>query len=204
MGPFLDLMKNGFCSASPPPLTPSSPPSSSPSSSGLVPFGPPKFYVLCGMGGSICCGFTHLVITPLDIVKCRMQVDPVKYSGVLKGFKVAVAEDGVRGLARAWAPTTIGYSAQGFGKFGYYEVFKNVYGSMLSEENAYTYRSWVYLAAASSAEFFADFFLAPFEAVKVRMQTSSTAPKTMRECMPMIYKKKECTDFSRFPHETVK
>ncbi|PIC26160.1 hypothetical protein B9Z55_018823 [Caenorhabditis nigoni] len=208
MGPFLDLMKNALCS----PLSPSSSPSS-PSSSPLVPFGSPKFYVLCGMGGSICCGFTHLVITPLDIVKCRMQVDPVKYSGVLQGFRVAVADDGVRGLARAWAPTTIGYSAQGFGKFGYYEIFKNVYGSMLSEENAYTYRSWVYLAAASSAEFFADFFLAPFEAVKVRMQTSSTAPKTMRECMPMIYKKEGMYGFFKglpplwtrqIPYTTVK
>lgn len=88
MNPFSDVMRKALCSS---PQSPSS------NSTGLVPFGSPKFYVLCGMGGSICCGFTHLVITPLDIVKCRMQVDPLKYTGVVQGFKVAVAEDGVRG-----------------------------------------------------------------------------------------------------------
>ena len=97
MGPFLDLMKNALFS--PTSSSAVSPPKASPSpnSSGLVPFGSPKFYVFCGIGGSICCGFTHLIITPLDIVKCRMQVDPIKYTGVVQGFRVAVAEDGIRG-----------------------------------------------------------------------------------------------------------
>ncbi|CAI5452857.1 unnamed protein product [Caenorhabditis angaria] len=176
-------------------------------------FATPKFYILCGMGGSLACGGTHLFITPLDIVKCRMQVDNVKYPGIVKGFQVTVAENGWKGLMRGWAPTTIGYSAQGFGKFGYYEIFKNVYGGMLSEENAYIYRSYVYLVAAASAEFFADLFLAPFEACKVRMQTSDNAPATMRKCMPMIYKTEGINGFFKglpplwsrqIPYTTVK
>ncbi|CAB3397929.1 unnamed protein product [Caenorhabditis bovis] len=154
----------------------------------MIPFGSPKFYAVCGLGGSLACGSTHLFITPLDIVKCRLQVNPEKYGGIVRGFKISVAEDGLRGLVKGWVPTTIGYSAQGFGKFGYYEIFKVLYGGMFSEENAYLYRSWIYLAAASSAEFFADLFLAPFEAIKVRMQTSPTAPCSMMKCAPMIYK----------------
>jgi solute carrier family 25 phosphate transporter 3 len=42
-------------------------------------------------------------------------------------------EDGMRGLVRGWAPTLIGYSFQGFGKFGFYEFFKNFYSNMLGE-----------------------------------------------------------------------
>ncbi|VDL66689.1 unnamed protein product [Nippostrongylus brasiliensis] len=77
---------------------------------------------------------------------------------------------------------------QGLGKFGFYEVFKNIYSDMLGEENAYLYRTSLYLAASASAEFFADILLAPMEATKVRVQTSPGAPPTLRGCAPMIYK----------------
>jgi len=60
-------------------------------------------------------------------------VDPAKYGNILKGFKVTVKEDGVRGLSKGWAPTFIGYSMQGLCKFGFYEVFKILYGNMLGE-----------------------------------------------------------------------
>ncbi|CAO4361133.1 unnamed protein product [Caenorhabditis nigoni] len=160
-----------------------------------VEFGTTKFYALCALGGSLSCGLTHFAITPLDIVKCRIQVNKEKYGSMVQGFKVTVAEDGMRGLARGWAPTFIGYSAQGLGKFGFYEVFKNIYSSALGEENAYIWRTSVYLAASASAEFFADIFLAPMEAVKVRMQTSPTAPPTLRACAPMIYRTEGLTGF---------
>lgn len=70
------------------------------------------------------CGITHTAVVPLDLVKCRIQVDPAKYKSVFNGFKVTLKEDGTRGLAKGWAPTFFGYSAQGLCKFGLYEVFK--------------------------------------------------------------------------------
>lgn len=51
-------------------------------------------------------------MTPLDLVKCRLQVDQAKYKNLFHGFKVTMAEDGSRGLAKGWAPTAFGYSAQ--------------------------------------------------------------------------------------------
>lgn len=51
-------------------------------------------------------------------------MDPAKYKNVTHGFKVTLNEDGARGLAKGWAPTLLGYSAQGIFKFGLYEVFK--------------------------------------------------------------------------------
>jgi solute carrier family 25 phosphate transporter 3 len=47
------------------------------------------------------------------------------------GFRTTLAEEGVRALAKGWAPTAIGYSLQGLGKFGFYELFKIVYSDML-------------------------------------------------------------------------
>jgi solute carrier family 25 phosphate transporter 3 len=43
---------------------------------------------------------------------------------------------------------------------------------LAGEENAYKYKTGLYLAASASAEFIADVALCPFEAIKVRMQTT--------------------------------
>lgn len=68
----------------------------------------------------------HTVISP-------PQVDPEKFKSIGNGFAVTVREDGVRGLAKGWAPTFIGYSMQGLCKFGFYEVFKIFYSDLLGE-----------------------------------------------------------------------
>lgn len=34
----------------------------------------PSYYAACTIGGALCCGLTHTAITPLDVVKCNIQV----------------------------------------------------------------------------------------------------------------------------------
>ena len=86
-----------------------------------------------------------------------------------------------------WSPTFIGYSFQGAGKYGFYEVFKYGYGEKLFPGMNKTV---VYLGASASAEFLADIFLCPFEAVKVRMQTTMPPfAKNMREGISKIVAK---------------
>jgi len=75
-------------------------------------FGSTKYFALCGIGGILSCGTTHTFVVPLDLVKCRLQVDQAKYKNLFHGFKVTVAEEGARGLAKGWFPTLLGYSAQ--------------------------------------------------------------------------------------------
>lgn len=104
-----------------------------------VEIGTGKFYALCGLSGILSCGITHTAIVPLDLVKCRIQVNPQKYKGIVGGFRTTLAEEGVRGLGKGWAPTAIGYSLQGLGKFGFYELFKVVYADMLGEVTLYFY-----------------------------------------------------------------
>ncbi|KAB0337244.1 hypothetical protein FD754_025290, partial [Muntiacus muntjak] len=132
-------------------------------------YGSVKFYALCGFGGVLSCGLTHTAVVPLDLVKCHMQ-------------------DDFCGLAKGWAPTFIGHSLQGLCKFGFYEVFKDLYSNMLGKENAYLWRTSLYLSASASAEFFADIALAPMEAAKVRIQTQPGYANTLRDAAPKIYK----------------
>lgn len=152
-------------------------------------FGSNKYYALCALGGVLSCGITHTAVTPLDLVKCRLQVNKEKYKSLGNGFKVTVADAGYKGLFLGWAPTAIGYSAQGLCKFGFYEVFKNVYADLMGEENAFLWRTTLYLISSASAEFFADIALSPMESCKVRMQTAlpGTFPTTLRETFPKIY-----------------
>jgi len=155
------------------------------SGDGLVELGSTEYYLKCMVGGAASCGITHTAVVPLDLVKCRMQVDSAKYPSLGTGFKVTLAEGGTKGLARGWAPTLIGYSMQGTCKFGFYEIFKSMYGNAMGEEASYQYMTVLYLAASASAEFFADIALCPMEACKVRIQTSNYA-STLRECFPKM------------------
>lgn len=183
-------------------------------------FGSNKYFALCGIGGILSCGTTHTFVVPLDLVKCRLQVDSAKYKNLFHGFKVTVAEEGARGLAKGWFPTLIGYSAQvscpnsyirqlisltwwhthmiwlqGLCKFGLYELFKVKYAQIIGDENAYLYRTYLYLAASASAEVFADVALAPFEAAKVKIQTVPGYANTFREAVPKMVKEEGMAAF---------
>lgn len=131
-----------------------------------------NYYMKCMLGGILSCGLTHTAVTPLDNVKCNMQVNPKQYTGLVSGFRLMAKEQGSMALWKGWAPTWIGYSAQGLFKFGLYEVFKDLYANMAGEENATKYRGLIWCAGSASAEFFADIALCPMEMVKVKVQTS--------------------------------
>jgi solute carrier family 25 phosphate transporter 3 len=118
-----------------------------PAAPGEVAYGSAQFYALCAVGGALSCGLTHTAVVPLDLVKCRIQVDPAKYKSIGTAFSVTMAEEGARGLLKGWAPTLIGYSIQGLGKFGFYEAFKILYGNMLGEVRIFYYLNRVKLSS---------------------------------------------------------
>jgi len=132
----------------------------------------PKFYAACTFGGLLACGVTHTAVTPLDLVKCRRQVDSKMYTGNFQAWGKIGRAEGIRGIYTGWGPTFFGYSAQGAFKYGGYEFFKKFYADLAGPEAAYKYKTGLYLAASASAEFIADLALCPFEAIKVRMQTT--------------------------------
>ncbi|GAQ04590.1 mitochondrial phosphate carrier protein 2 [Aspergillus lentulus] len=132
----------------------------------------PKYYAACTVGGLLACGLTHTAVTPLDLVKCRRQVDSQLYKSNMEAFRVIRSAEGMRGVFTGWSPTFFGYSAQGAFKYGGYEFFKKFYSDLVGPERAHKWKTSVYLAASASAEFIADVALCPFEAVKVRTQTT--------------------------------
>eukprot|EP00590_Aulacoseira_subarctica_P006323 CAMPEP_0172423246 /NCGR_PEP_ID=MMETSP1064-20121228/14446_1 /TAXON_ID=202472 /ORGANISM="Aulacoseira subarctica , Strain CCAP 1002/5" /LENGTH=324 /DNA_ID=CAMNT_0013164501 /DNA_START=37 /DNA_END=1011 /DNA_ORIENTATION=+ len=127
------------------------------------------YYVKGAASGGICCSITHGALCPVDVVKTRVQLDPIKYnSGLIGGFRTVVAEEGIGALATGLGATAFGYFIQGWFKFGGVEFFKIQAVEALGEEKAWDLKTPIYLGASACAEFIADVFLCPLEAVRIR------------------------------------
>lgn len=129
-----------------------------------------NYYIKGALAGGICCGITHGALCPVDVVKTRIQLDPVKYNrGLIGGVKQVIAEEGMIGLATGLGPTVVGYFIQGWFKFGGVEFFKINIAQTVGAQAAWDNRTGIYLAASAMAEFIADIFLCPLEATRIRL-----------------------------------
>lgn len=157
-----------------------------PSEPGKIQMYSTAYYAACTVGGILSCGITHTAVTPLDVLKCNMQIDSAKYKSISSGFSVLLKEQGVRGFFKGWSPTLLGYSAQGACKYGFYEFFKKYYSDIAGPDYAVKYKTLIYLAGSASAEFIADVALCPMEAVKVRVQTQPGFARGLSDGLPKI------------------
>lgn len=146
-----------------------------------------KYYVACAASGMFSAGTCHFLITPLDVLKVKMQVDPGKYKSIFGGLRIIWAEQGLRGLWKGWGGKLYGYSAQGACKFGLYEYIKKTYCDIAGPSHIEHYKTLVYLAGSASAQVIADVALCPFEAVKVRVQAQPGFAKGVFDGIPRMY-----------------
>jgi solute carrier family 25 phosphate transporter 3 len=132
-------------------------------------------YSRFALAGAVCCSVTHGALTPVDVVKTRIQLDPITYNkGLFGGFRQVIAKEGAGALLTGFGPTAAGYFLQGAFKFGGYELFKQQSINVLGYESASNNRTAVYLASAALAEFFADIALCPLEATRIRLVSEPT------------------------------
>jgi len=128
------------------------------------------YYLKGALAGGICCSITHGGLCPVDVVKTKIQLDPIKYNtGLIGGVKQVIQEEGMAGLATGLGPTVVGYFIQGWFKFGGVEFFKINMANAMGEEKAWNNRNGIYLGASAMAEFIADVFLCPLEATRIRL-----------------------------------
>jgi solute carrier family 25 phosphate transporter 3 len=132
-------------------------------------------YSRFAFAGAVCCSVTHGGLTPVDVVKTRIQLDPATYNrGLIGGFRQVIQNEGAGALLTGVGPTFAGYFLQGALKFGGYEFFKQQSINQLGYETASNNRTAVYLASAGAAEFFADIALCPLEATRIRLVSEPT------------------------------
>ncbi|BEI87179.1 hypothetical protein CcaverHIS002_0705250 [Cutaneotrichosporon cavernicola] len=138
--------------------------------------------------GALCCTLSsHGFMTPIDVVKTRIQIDPaLKGYNLVTGARKIVAAEGPRGLITGAGPTFVGYFLQGGAKFAGYEAAKKYLVDLSgSREKAIEYRTAIYLGGAAIAEFFADILLTPAEATRIRLVSN---PKFANGMVPAFTK----------------
>ncbi|TQV91681.1 hypothetical protein V2A60_008620 [Cordyceps javanica] len=146
-------------------------------------------YSRFALAGAICCSVTHGALTPVDVVKTRIQLDPATYNrGMIGGFRQVVQNEGAGALLTGAGPTFAGYFLQGALKFGGYEFFKQQAINNLGYETASNNRTAVYLASSGAAEFFADIALCPLEATRIRLVSEPTFAKGLVDGMGKMLK----------------
>lgn len=132
-------------------------------------------YASFALAGAMGCGLTHGAMTPIDVIKTRIQLEPTVYNkGMVGSFKQIVSTEGAGALLTGLGPTVLGYSLQGAFKFGGYELFKKTFIEQLGLETAAQYKNSVYIGSAALAEFFADIALCPLEATRIRLVSQPT------------------------------
>jgi len=128
------------------------------------------YYLKGAVAGGVCCAATHGGVVPVDVVKTRIQLDPVTFNkGMVSAAKSIVAAEGMGGLSTGLGPTVVGYFIQGWFKFGGVEFFKINQVAYFGEARAWELKTPIYLLSAACAEFIADIFLCPLEATRIRL-----------------------------------
>jgi len=147
----------------------------------------PMYFVKGALAGGICCGVTHGALTPVDVVKTRIQLEPTVYNkGMVTAFRQIISKEGISALATGFGPTAVGYFVQGWFKFGGVEFFKVRAANYLGTEDAWRYRMGIYLGAAAAAEFIADIFLCPLEATRIRLVSDPKFASGLVSAFPKI------------------
>jgi len=127
-------------------------------------------YSRFALAGALGCSITHGALTPVDVVKTRIQLEPTVYNkGMIDAFRKVIANEGAGALLTGFGPTAAGYFLQGAFKFGGYEFWKKTFIDTFGFETAQNNRTAVYLASSAIAEFFADVVLCPLEATRIRL-----------------------------------
>ncbi|EGV60337.1 mitochondrial phosphate carrier protein [Yamadazyma tenuis] len=153
-------------------------------------------YAKFALAGAIGCGVTHGAMTPIDVIKTRIQLEPTVYNtGMVGSFKKIVAGEGVGALLTGLGPTILGYSMQGAFKFGGYELFKKTFVEYLGLETSKNYKDAIYIGSSALAEFFADIALCPLEATRIRLVSQPTFANGLIGGFSRIFKEEGAGSF---------
>jgi hypothetical protein len=82
--------------------------------------------------GAVCSSVAHLVLTPIDVVKTKVQTKPEIYNGgIVETFKKVLSEEGAKTFFDGWEPTFVGFFFTGGVSFAMYRNTNAIYCSYL-------------------------------------------------------------------------
>jgi solute carrier family 25 iron transporter 28/37 len=127
--------------------------------------------LIIGLSGGVATMAHDAIVTPLDVVKQRLQVRHSAYAGVLDCIRTVFAREGLRAFYASY-PTTVAMNVPfQTVHFAAYESFK-IFFTAEEEEHGILEE----FAAGGAAGALAGFVSTPLDVVKTRLQTQIVAP----------------------------
>lgn len=117
--------------------------------------------------GAICCSVAHLILTPIDVVKTKMQIEPAKYTNVFSSFQMVLEEEEFGAFFTGWVPTFAGYFFWGGAAYTIIEFVRRLLIDYLGPAAIPLEVPIIVFASAISA-CAGSVIICPFEAVRIR------------------------------------
>jgi len=124
-------------------------------------------YLRFGLSGAICLSGVCLTLTPLDVVKTKIQTNPAKYTTLLPSFREIYQNEGMSTFYTGWSPTLLGNFISGGVQYASVEYLRRYFTEMAGLDAA-QYEVLIILAASGIASAIAGTIYCPFEAVRIR------------------------------------
>eukprot|EP00980_Cylindrotheca_fusiformis_P001284 scaffold333_cov133-Cylindrotheca_fusiformis.AAC.10 len=145
---------------------------------------PPTFDFRYFLSGGLCAAASHGATTPIDVVKTKMQADPLTYNKGFVDTAIKISQEGDGTLFRGLGPTVVGYGLEGAVKFGLYETLKPVVANILSLESP----TVPFLVASVIAGAVASVMLCPMEKLRIQLVTNPEFSSDFRLSISQIVK----------------
>jgi len=117
--------------------------------------------------GAICASAVHLALTPIDVVKTKVQTNPVAYPSIGASFATIYKEEGLPTFFTGWLPTFLSNFAGGGVLYALVEYLRRGL-SEAAGVDAVRLEVPIILCSAAVAAAVAAVLNCPFEAIRIR------------------------------------
>jgi len=120
------------------------------------------------LAGAICTSSIYLLLTPLDVMKTKVQTNPARYPTIGGSFQTVWKDEGFTTFFTGWLPTGLGHFAGGAVLYAVSEALRRYLTDMAGVSNALSLEVAIILASAAVASAAAGIVFCPFEAIRIR------------------------------------
>merc|ERR1712232_1224110 len=117
-------------------------------------------------------------LTPLDVVKTKLQSDPENYPGVVPAFQKVARERGIGGFFDGWAPTFVGFFFWGSASYSTTELLRRYFIDTAGAE-ARALEIPIIIGSAAIGAALSTFIICPFETIRIRSVSQPDFGKNM-------------------------
>jgi solute carrier family 25 carnitine/acylcarnitine transporter 20/29 len=129
-----------------------------------------------------------IVMTPFELIKCKLQVPGMRYRGTAHCAYSVVRHEGVRGLYLGWTPTMVRETCGNFFWYGCYEAVCRALAKEGQTKSDLSVKQLAFAGGCGGVMFWTAFF--PADVVKTRVQVNDEYRSMgFLRSMAVIYKR---------------